>query len=136
MNHEELIRLMASSRGITMGTDAPYDFANLRIEKVGFADIPRVAVDVYCRPEDLSAIIPSARQVVYRWLEENEMTNEAVRLSPFVGRHRIKMFVDANPRSRTRGKRKRGLHHTVGFDIDRNFVGLFNWQGSRGSFRK
>lgn len=134
---EVIIRDMAKNNSIKWGTNAPFEFpGDLRIIRHGFADIPVVQVDVICRPEDKGAMVPLVRQAIWQKMEAHGLESEIFEFVPTVqtqGRQR--MFTDQNESSKTHGKRKRGVLSTFSFEIKKEQIGHFNWNGRHGSFQ-
>lgn len=116
---EELLRAVASSLCIRFGTTAPYAIGRVTAEKVGFAAIPSVVVDVYCRQEDVGSLVPIVRQRVFGELAERGWENETIGFTPSVRleSHRRRRFVDENEDSSSLGENKFGHHHRFRFDI-------------------
>jgi hypothetical protein len=114
---EKLMRSAAASSNVTFGTSAPFAIMGcLRAQEIGFASIPVVHLNVWAKdPEDVVTI---ARQVVYRTLEANGIPCEAVAFTPSVQRGFGKeMFVDQNPSSASKGRRKMGWCCRFSFEI-------------------
>ena len=126
---EQLMRDTAASLCCDMLTDAPYQMGDLRIEKVGFAEIPVVFVTVACPREAISAIVPVARQFIFRELAAAGIENEIVEFTPTVSTERRVRFTDCNEHSPTKGKNKMGCFCRFAFEIKRPFVGYFQWGG-------
>ena len=57
-------RALHSSLAVTMGTSASYDIGPIRIERVGFANIPRLQMTVHCKSRDVPAVIPDRKSTV------------------------------------------------------------------------
>ena len=115
---EALLKSLHSSLCITWGTTAPYALGRVRCEKIGFASIPCVKMDVECRPEDVGALVPIVRQHVYRELAERGWTPDDVEFTPTVGgSYRAWMFVDENEASESHGRRKRGARLHLTFEM-------------------
>lgn len=131
---EQLLRTAHSSLCISWGTDAPFEIGRVRAEKVGFAQIPRAVLDVVCRPEDVSALVPIVRQRVFAELAERGWDNEEIEFRPTVQRGRRRKFRDANERSGSFGRDKFGVQQTFGFDM-RPELARATFQGF-GSFRQ
>ena len=126
---EQILRGTAVSLCCDLLTDAPFQMSDLQIEKVGFAEIPVVFVTVACPAKAISAIVPVARQFVFRELEAAGIENEIVEFTPRVQEQRRGRFVDCNEHSRTKGKNKVGRFYRFSFEIKRPFVGYFQWSG-------
>ena len=88
MNTEQILRGTAVSLCCDLLTDAPFQMSDLQIEKVGFAEIPVVFVTVACPAKAISAIVPVARQFVFRELEAAGIENEIVEFTPMVQEQR------------------------------------------------
>ena len=90
-------------------TTVPYQMSGLRIEKVGFAEIPVVFVTVICPQKAVTPMVPVVRQFVFRELEAAGIENEIVEFVPTVqDQGRRRRFVDCNEHSPTKGKNKVG----------------------------
>lgn len=126
---EQLLRGAAASLCSDWLTDAPFQMSRLRVEKVGYAEIPVVFVMVACSPKAISAMVPVARQFVFRELEAAGIENEILEFTPSVQEQKRLRFVDCNEHSPTKGKNKMGRLHRFGFEIKRPFVGYFQWDG-------
>jgi hypothetical protein len=126
---EQLLRGTAASLCGDLLTDAPFQMSDLQIEKVGFAEIPVVFVTVACPAKAISAIVPVARQFIFRELEAAGIENEIVEFTPTVQEQRRGRFVDCNEHSPTKGKNKVGRFYRFAFEIKRPFIGYFQWEG-------
>jgi hypothetical protein len=116
---EGLLRAAHRSLCIRFGTSAPYELGRVRAQKIGYAQIPRVVMDVVCRERDVDALIPIVRQRVYGELAERGWDDSVLAFRPSVGmdsRRRAK-FTDGNESSESFGRSKMGCRMTVGFDI-------------------
>lgn len=132
---EELVRGLHASLVVSFGTTAPFAIGKVRAEKVGFASIPRVVVDVDCRAEDVGALVPIVRQRVFAELAERGWDNHVIGLKPGVGQWRRRRFVDQNEDSESFGKNKFGHQHVFGFDIVDDEFRKFTFAGG-GSFAR
>lgn len=130
---DQLVRAAASSLAISWHTDAPYRIEGVRAERVGFASLPSVVLDVYCRAEDLGAVIPIVRQRVYGELAERGWRPEDISVVPMVSAGRTRKYRDENERSPSHGRNKMGVQHGFRFDMSRDLAAA-TFQGS-GSFR-
>ena len=131
---EKLLRTAAASPAVRFGTIAPFQLGNVEIEKIGFADIPVMLVNVYCRREDITALVPIVRQHVFGELETAGFSNEIVEFTPGVATNQVRMFVDCNESSPSLGKRRRGNHCRFTFEIKKEHVGKFDWGGFCGKY--
>ena len=84
MEMDELLRGVAASLSCDWLTDAPFQMSELRVEKVGFAQIPIVFVMVACPPKAIAAMVPVVRQFVFRELEAAGIENEILEFTPGV----------------------------------------------------
>jgi len=106
---EALLKAAHSSLCIRWGTSAPYAIGRVRAERVGFASIPMITVDVSCKTRDMDALVPIVRQRVYGELAERGWTPDDIEFTPTVGgSYRERLFVDENETSESVGRRKRG----------------------------
>jgi hypothetical protein len=128
-----LARELAKSQAVSFGTTAPFQLGDVRIEKVGFADIPILGVIAMCRPQDISALVPIVRQYVYRELETSGMTSDILEFTPRVAVEKKRYFIDCNGSSPTKGQRKLGSACRFSFEIRKEHVGAFDWDGRYGS---
>ena len=126
---EQLLRDAAASLCCDLLTNAPFQMGELQIEKVGFAKIPVAFVTIACPPKAVSAIVPVARQFIFRELEAAGIENEILVFTPTVQEQRRVRFVDCNEHSPTKGKNKMGRFYHFAFEIKRPFVGHFQWSG-------
>ena len=110
---EQLLRDMAASLCCDMLTDAPFQMGELQIEKVGFAEIPVAFVIVACPPKAVSAIVPVARQFIYRELAATGVENEILAFTPTVQEQRRVRFVDCNEHSPSKGREQNGATVSV-----------------------
>lgn len=114
---EELLRDIHKSLVIRFGTTAPFAIGAVRAEKRGFASIPMVVVDVDCRDEDVSALVPIVRQRVFGELAERGWNDHHIAFKPMVQRNRRRRFTDQNESSESFGKNKFGNQHLFSFEI-------------------
>ena len=126
---EQLLRDTAASLCCDMLCDAPFQMGELQIEKVGFAEIPVAVVTIACPPKAIAAIVPVARQFIFRELEVAGIENEILAFTPTVEEQRRVRFVDCNEHSPTKGKNKMGRYYRFTFEIKRPFLGYFQWSG-------
>ena len=126
---EQLLRDAAASLCSDWLTDAPFQMSELRIEKVGFAEIPVVFVMAACPPKAVPAMVPVVRQFVFRELESAGIENGIVEFTPSVQEQRRLRFVDCNEHSPTKGRNKVGRLYRFAFEIKRRFTGYFQWEG-------
>lgn len=134
---EALLRSLHTHLCIRWGTEAPFQIGSVSAQKVGFAEIPRVVVPVWCREEDVSALVPIVRQRVFAELASRGWTDEVVEFTPGVRleSRRRRKFTDENEESETFGRARYGHQHVFGFDIrDKHFRDA-TFQGF-GSFAK
>jgi hypothetical protein len=129
MSIEQLVRDMAASLASDWLTATPFQMGELRIEKVGFAEVPVAFVIVACPANSITPMVPVVRQFVFRELESAKIDNEIVEITPTVQFGRRVKFVDCNEHSPTKGKNKMGRLHRFAFKIKPQFVGYFQWEG-------
>lgn len=132
--HEALLKGMHASLTVRWGTEAPFSIGHVRAERVGYADIPGVVVTVFCRDEDLSALVPITRQRVYAELAERGWTPDDIEFQPSVQRNRRRKFRDENESSESYGLNKYGREHRFLFEMRRELAKA-TFVGS-GSFRE
>lgn len=135
MSTNEVIRDMAKSFFVNLGTNAPFAMGSVSFNKIGFAAIKVAQIWVYCRPDTLRAITPVVRQFVFRELESMGLSSEILETVPSVMTGKTTMFVDINESSPTKGKRKRGAAHRFSFEIKPEYANLFVWAGSKGTLK-
>jgi hypothetical protein len=126
---EELLRGVAASLCSDWLTDAPFQMSELRVEKVGFAEIPVAFVMVACSPKAIPAMVPVVRQFIFRELEAAGIENEILEFTPTVQEQKRLRFVDCNEHSPSKGKNKMGRLYRFAFEIKRPFLGYFRWDG-------
>lgn len=126
---DEVLRDMAASLCADWLTNAPFQLGELRIEKVGFAEIPVAFVMVACSPKAITAMVPVVRQFIFREMEAAGIENEILEFTPSVQDQKGVRFVDCNEHSPTKGKNKVGRLYRFTFEIKRPFVGYFEWSG-------
>jgi hypothetical protein len=126
---EQLLRDTAASLCSDWLTTVPFQISDVRVEKVGFADVPLVFVMVACPPIAIAAIVPVVRQFIFRELAGAGIENEIVEFTPTVQEQKRLRFVDCNEHSPTKGKNKMGRLYRFAFEIKRPFVGYFQWGG-------
>lgn len=120
MNEQELLKQLSNSLCVRFGTDAAYWIGQVAAERVGYAQLPSVVVNVICRPEDVEVLVPIIRQRVYGELAERGWSGpDDVGFVPSIGQdsRRKKKFSDANESSPTFGRDKMGLVHRFRFDM-------------------
>jgi hypothetical protein len=118
MNDQELLKTLHTSLCVRFGTDVPYALGRISGEKVGFAQLPSVVLDVYCRPEDISALVPIVRQRVYGELAERGWSADDIGFQPGVQQNRRRKFRDENESSPSYGRDKFGICHRFRFDME------------------
>ena len=135
---EKLARSLAVSSDVNWSTNAPFEIVgDLIIKKEGFANIPRVGITIACK--DFRDLVTLSRQFVYREIEEAGIPNEALGFTPTIGtenRSKRYLFNDCNESSPTLGKRKYGFLYLFNFEINKEFVGRFEWGGFCNSYGK
>lgn len=129
---ERLIRDATKLHCFSFGTQAPFQLGPVEIEKIGFGDIPVVHVRVFCKREQVSSLVPVARQYIYRELETAGMSSDILEFTPRVQVNQVRMFTDCNESSPTKGKTKRGHSCRFSFDIKPEHVHDFEWGGFAG----
>jgi len=133
------VRELAKSLGIDFRTDAPYAMSGVRVEKVGFGNIPMVYVVVCCKEVDRTVLVAIARQAVYRELEAAGIPSEILCITAGVqeqGTRRSK-FVDTNEASPSCGKNKFGCKYRYSFEIKNpKFLDYFEWESAFGRHGK
>lgn len=115
--NEELLRAAHSSLAIRWGTTAPYAIGKISTEKIGYAQIPCVVLNVWCRDEDLSSLVPIVRQRVFGELAERGWDNDSIQFQPIVQRNRRRKFTDENESSDSFGKSKFGQEHRFSWEM-------------------
>lgn len=126
---EQLLRDTAASLCSDWLTEVPFQMSELRVEKVGFAEVPLAFVMVACPPAAITAMVPVVRQFIFRELEASGIENGILDFIPTVQDHKRCRFVDCNEHSSTTGKNKVGRLHRFAFKIKQPFVGYFRWGG-------
>jgi hypothetical protein len=127
---EQLLRDSAASLSSDWLNNVPYQMGELRIEKVGYAEIPVAFVMVICPEKAVSAMVPVVRQFIYRELETAGIENGILEFTPTVqDQGRRLRFVDCNEHSPSKGKNKVGRVYRFAFQIKRPFLGYFQWDG-------
>jgi hypothetical protein len=114
----DILKQAHSSLCIRFGTDAPFAIGPIRGEKVGYAQDPCVALDVTCRDEDLSALVPIVRQRVYGELAERGWGPDDVQFTPMTLRWRRRKFRDENESSSSYGRDKFGIAYRFTFRME------------------
>jgi hypothetical protein len=122
LDNVELLRSMHASLCIRFGTTAPYKIGKVRGEKVGYAQIPSLVLDVYCRDEDLGALVPIVRQYVYGELAERGWSADDLGFVPGTMRGRRRKFRDENESSESYGRDKFGIEYQFRFDMNRELA--------------
>jgi len=115
----ELLRGLHTSLCVRFGTDVPFAIGRARAVKVGYAQDPCVVVDVFCRDEDMSALVPIVRQRVFGELAERGWHAGEVEFTPHTMRGRRRRFVDENESSPTVGRSKMGQEYEFRFLMSR-----------------
>lgn len=126
---EQMLRGMAASLDCDFRAKSPYQMGDVRVEKVGFAEIPVVFVLVACQPKAIKAMRSVVRQFIFRELDAANIENDILEFTPTVQVGRKIRFVDCNENSPTKGKKKVGLLYRFAFEIKPPFMGFFNWGG-------
>jgi hypothetical protein len=127
---EQLLRDTAASLASDWLTDSPFQMGELRVEKVGFAEIPVVFVMVVCPPKAITAMVPVVRQFIFRELAAAGIENEILEFTPTVqDQGPRRRFVDCNEHSPSKGKNKVGRVYRFAFEIKPPFMGFFYWGG-------
>src|SRR4051812_27172016 len=108
---DQLVRAAASSLAISWHTGAPFAIGKIRAERVGFASLPGVVLNVYCREADLPGVIPVVRQRVYGELAERGWRPEDISVVPMVSTGRTRKYRDENERSDSHGRNKMGVEY-------------------------
>ena len=130
-----------TSRGIRFGTSAPYKIGYVGPDRIGFADIPMVVVEMYGK--ESGSLVPIARQLAMAVAAKNGLQMDMGPPGLKIGRERL--FTDENPSSPSFGKRKRLQEYTYQFEVkgvDPDFLeeklgpklskmGLFGWISRR-----
>lgn len=101
--------------GPRWGTSGPYAVGRVGPDRVGYADIPTLSVDLFGRAADVGVLTPIARQLAMLAAEVNGLTLNMA--PPGLKRGREKMMEDQNPSSESLGKRKRLMELVFNFDI-------------------
>jgi hypothetical protein len=125
--NERLLRELATSSCCRFGTAAPYELGPVQVRRVGFARIPVVEVPVFCRHQDISALVPIVRQHVFTELESAMIPSRILAFTPGVSIGRRRRFIDRNESSPTLGKTRVGEYVEFRFEIDSKHVDLFEW---------
>jgi len=133
--NERLLRDVAADNAIRFGTTAPCNPSHFTIRRVGFASIPVVELEVDCRQQDLRALTPVVRQLVFHKLRAHDVSPDIINFTPTVAVERSCLFVDVNPDSPTKGNRKRGNHCKWHFEIKAAHVGEFVWDTWSAKFK-
>jgi hypothetical protein len=124
---ERFLRDLTTSSLWQFGTTAPYELGPVQVKRVGFAGIPVVEVPVFCRRQDISAVVPVVRQYVFGELESALIPSRILAFVPTVSVGRRRRFTDRNESSPTLGKTKVGEYVEFRFEIDAKHVDLFEW---------
>jgi hypothetical protein len=133
--HERLLRDVAVDDAVRFGTTAPCNPSHLTIRRIGFASIPVVELEIACRQQDLRALTPVARQLVFQKLQAHDVSPDILKFTPTVAVAHSCMFTDVNPDSPTKGKRKRGNTCKWHFEIEAEHVGEFVWDTWSAKFK-
>lgn len=129
MDIDNLLRHLAISQCCRFGTTAPFTLGEIQIQKVGFAQIPVIGMQVICPAAASRSMTPIVRSLVFMELETAGLTNEAVEFVPRVSTGKYRKFVDINESSPTLGKNKMGYEYTFSFEIRPEYVKCFTWGG-------
>jgi len=131
---EALLKTVHNSLAVRFGTTAPYHIGWVEAEKIGFAGIRAVVCNVFCRDEDLSALVPIVRQRVYTELASRGWGPDDIEFRPTTQRGRRRKFTDTNESSESHGREKFGMEYRFSFEMKRE-LGAATFQGG-GSFKK
>jgi hypothetical protein len=96
-----------------------YEVGPVRVEKIGFGNVPYVVMDVVCRQKDIEGVASIVRQQAYRELAERGWQPEAVGVTANVLTWTGSRtgFCDENESSPFYGKKKYGNKHRVAFRV-------------------
>ena len=130
----QLLKSVHNSLAVRWGTSAPFHIGWIEAEKIGFAGIPSVVCNVFCRDEDLGSLVPIVRQRVYTELGSRGWGPDDIEFTPTTQRGRRRKFTDTNESSETRGREKFGILYRFSFEMERELAHA-TFQGS-GSFKK
>jgi hypothetical protein len=120
---EETVRVMARSLAVTVSTAASHHIGRPRLQKTGFANIPQLIVPVICRTEDISGMVPVARQVAFTYLAERGVDDHHLRVTPSVRQEsRRRKFTDQHNKSRF------GYPADIAFDLSDTLAAAVTWQ--------
>jgi len=115
-------RALHSSLGVTFGTNASYHIGHIKLERSGFANIPRLLMTVQCKAQDVPALIPICRQAAFAYLSERGVSDEHLAFKPSVAQgSKRQSFTDQH------GKRKMGEAHKVSFDLSETLASAVEW---------
>lgn len=120
---ERLLRDAHDSLGMTWGSTAERETSPFRLERIGYADIPRLRIDVTCKAQDLNGLIPVLRQAAFGWLGERGWSSDHLQFCPSVGAGRTAMFRDD-----ASGARRRGIAGSVSFELSSELARAVDWQ--------
>jgi hypothetical protein len=119
---ERINRELHDCLGVTYHTDVMHELGSFRFSRDGFADIPRLNVEVVCKEADFQALVPHIRRLAFGHLGERGWHSDNLRFKPTVGRGRTRMFNDQST-----GARKRGVAHTVSFELSMKLARAIDW---------
>jgi hypothetical protein len=123
--------------GCTFGTTAAYSLSSkIAIRKIGFADLKVLELYIETIEHAMDTLVPILRQALAAELQKHGMPLEAVRCTPSIQRGARCMFLDTNEGSATKGQKRRGIHHTVHFEIEPAYERYFEFSGSHGKFKE
>lgn len=131
----DFLKKLHANPAISWRTHAPFALSEVFFERIGFADIPVCSVEVACK--ERSGMVPIVRQFVYHELISTGLSEDAVQFTPSVciQRQRHK-FLDLNESSPTKGKNKMGMLCRFDFEIEKDYLGCFEWKGRRGQIKR
>jgi hypothetical protein len=120
---ERLLRDAHNALGVTWGSTAEREVQPFRLQRMGFADIPRLTVEVTCKDKDLSSLIALLRQAAFGWLGERGWSSDHLQFTPSVSRGRTAMFRDD-----ASGAKRRGTANTVSWELSAELAHAVDWQ--------
>jgi hypothetical protein len=126
-----LLKRATASSFVTWGTTMPFQLGSLRVERIGYADMPVVGMTTYAPSPD--GMTPIVRQHIYFELASAGISHEVIKFTPTVGIGRRRRFVDCNQSSESLGKNKMGREQQWHFEILREHVRCFVWDWRSGS---
>ena len=111
---------------ITFGSTAQREFGPIRLERIGFADIPVLTVPVTCKERDIASLVPVARQMAFAYLAERDISDEHLTFRPTVQSHyRKRKFTDQD------GKQRMGVPHDIHFEMSTMLRDAIEWTSGR-----